>query len=494
MARPSLSDYGQAALLMAAVLLIDSCGGGGKSPSPPGPPVSGVVPQPGATRVTGTERLAWTQAGDASGLRFRAYVDGAPVDLDSATCTGSPDSECSAPLPSLTDGIHTIAVTAVSSADAESEPSAVLTVQKVSSTAATVASALMPGVTTHSAAPADAIVSSFDGQQFSVDTIAGSLRPPLQLAPTPDGRLLVTEGDGRVSVLFPDEPDRNALAIDTTRVFDGAASSAVGLAVHPEFASNHIVYLSVVSSDRFGDRVRIVRLREVGGLLGEPATVFEAPIVKAGGTWPVGQDPLPPFAASARLAFGPDGLLYGLLSPGIAFDREPAASTPLASIIRIGADGRASSAGALDGVAATPLGMAWHPVTNELLAIFPSTSSTVAIASVERGNLAGLRAADAVAQAQGVGASWSDGRLRFDFADTTALPLGRAFVEELRQSRSVAARLAVPVTIDGLFGSFSGELMDVAAANGAAYLAVKGAGTPEQSGDRAALVLRLRPR
>jgi len=496
MARRSIAEPGQAALLVAATLLLGSCGGGGKSPSSPGagPPVSGVAPQPGAIRVTGTERLAWTQAGDASDLRFRAYVDDAPVDVDSAMCTASPDPDCSAPLPPLTDGIHTIAMTAVSSVGAESDSSAPLTVQKVSSTAGTVAPTLKPGATAHSAAPADGNVPSFDGQQFSVDTIAGSLRPPLQLAATPDGRLLVSEGDGRVSVLFPDEPDRNRLAIDTTQVFDATASGAIGLAVHPEFASNHLVYLSLVSSDRIGARLRIVRLREVGGLLGEPATVFEAPVVKASGTLSVGEEPLPASAASARMAFGPDGLLYALLSPGIAFDREPAASTPFASIIRIGADGRASSAGALDGVATTPLGLAWHPVTGELLAIFPSTSGAVEIASVARGNLAGIRATDAVDQDERVGGSWSAGRLRFDFANTTALLLGRAFVEELRQSRSVAARLAVPVAIDGLFGSLSGEVIDAVAVAGTAYLAVTVSSTPVQSDDRGAHVLRLRPR
>ena len=83
--------------------------------------------------MRGTERLAWAQAGDVSRLRFRAYVDGAAVDLTAATCnSGSPEAECSSPLPTLTNGVHTIAVVNVTaSSGVESERTNSITVQKV---------------------------------------------------------------------------------------------------------------------------------------------------------------------------------------------------------------------------------------------------------------------------------------------------------------------------------------------------------------------------
>jgi hypothetical protein len=68
-----------------------------------------------ATKVTGTERLEWTQAvvasRDVSTYRYAAYVDGVRVELREVSCKppsspASTDFECIAPLPPMSAGAH----------------------------------------------------------------------------------------------------------------------------------------------------------------------------------------------------------------------------------------------------------------------------------------------------------------------------------------------------------------------------------------------------
>ena len=91
----------------ALALAVSSCGGGSR-PSPPPPSTGGPSTPPGVTRVTGSERIAWNQGGDLTGLRFLAFVDDNSVALDQAACNAS--GECSSPLPPMNDGTHTIAM------------------------------------------------------------------------------------------------------------------------------------------------------------------------------------------------------------------------------------------------------------------------------------------------------------------------------------------------------------------------------------------------
>ena len=97
-----------------------------------------------------------------------------------ATCTwATTEAQCNSPLPSMTDGVHTIALAGLNPfSGLEGPQSEAITVQKVS--ARSVVSAV--------SAPNDA---------FSLDVIARGLRGPVQLAATPDGRLLIAEGDDR---------------------------------------------------------------------------------------------------------------------------------------------------------------------------------------------------------------------------------------------------------------------------------------------------------
>ena len=238
-------------------------------------------------------------------LAFFAYVDGEPVALDDATCTwATTEAQCNSPLPSMTDGVHTIALAAKNPfSGLEGPQSGAITVQKVS--ARSVVSAV--------SVPIDA---------FSIDVIARGLRGPVQLASTPDGRLLIAEGDTGVRVVRPGGLESPDLALDARRLLQPPPAGGLGLAVHPDFARNHFVYVSFLSRDRADKTLlRIVRLREVGDTLGEPLSLFEAPVMAV----PEASRPADNGTASSaavnrlgespRLAFGPDGFLY--LAPAL---------------------------------------------------------------------------------------------------------------------------------------------------------------------------------
>src|SRR5918994_7972221 len=176
---------------IAAVVISTSCGGSSPSPDRPAPD----APPPGATTVSGRERLSWNQEGDVSDLAFRAYVDGNPVELEGTTCDGAAGPvECSSPLPPMSDGVHTIALAGVSrSSGVEGERSQPITVQKVSSRSVVGATAFAGDRVVANGLSAAAVVTTSSDQAFDADVVARGLTGPLQLASTPDGRLLIAD-------------------------------------------------------------------------------------------------------------------------------------------------------------------------------------------------------------------------------------------------------------------------------------------------------------
>lgn len=465
-----------------------------------GPPAPTPVPVPGASIVRGTEHLAWSQAGDLSGLSFRAYVDDTLVPLGEAACDGSTgEATCMAPLPAMVNGVHTIALTSVLTAvGLESERSEPLVVQKISGGTASLSSlpdAFVRGGTV-------GLRRSFvlaDSMPFAPDVVARGIRAPAQLAALPDGRLLVAEADGGIRFLHPGSAGR------TTRAIDGRASRAVlarvaagptGLAVHPRFDRNHFVFSAFIEDDgRGAARLRVVRLRAVGETLGEAASFFETPVVVTPSDAP--RFPAAPAesAGGPRLAFGPDGLLYIALPPGLEFHREPAASTPHASMIRIGDDGLPAGE-PIAGVRTHPLGFAWDRSTGELWlafadqfaaatiepAIEPAARPRVALPRVStRLRLPVEHRASGFARTLVVG----------DGIDPRLRDLARRLLDPRANTPARALRLTVPVVV----GSLPDRIGDLVAGSGGEWFvvtsnALRAGGTGPDDED---VIVRMRP-
>jgi quinoprotein glucose dehydrogenase len=129
---------------------------------------------------------------------------------------------------------------------------------------------------------------------YVVEMVVAGLDRPTGLAKLQDGRLLIAERGGRIRVAEAGvllEAPAAELADAATGEDDG-----VSLAVASDFPSTRHVYVGYVAREAGGDRVgRVVRLRELGGTLGEAAVIV---------------DGLPVRSGAPRTRIGPDGSLY----------------------------------------------------------------------------------------------------------------------------------------------------------------------------------------
>jgi glucose/arabinose dehydrogenase len=245
--------------------------------------------------IAADPRLAWDQeapnAEELGQYSFVLLVDGVPEVLWDAACGAlagePPRATCFSPFPDLSPGQHTLQLATRLTRDGmvlESALSAPLLVTIAGSSPTR--SAVRSAPTRELPGP--------DGIRYLVERVVSGLDRPSALAKLPDGRLLIAERRGRIRIA------------DAGRLLDAPAveladaitedDEGLSLAVAPDFAATRHVYVSYAARDAEGSRVgRVVRFREVGGVLGERAVIL---------------DGLPAEAGAPRAKFGPDGALY----------------------------------------------------------------------------------------------------------------------------------------------------------------------------------------
>ncbi|MEQ1759689.1 MAG: PQQ-dependent sugar dehydrogenase [Vicinamibacterales bacterium] len=140
------------------------------------------------------------------------------------------------------------------------------------------------------------------------------------IAALPDGRIALVEEGRRVRFVSAD----GRVSADPALVVD-ASSTILSLAVDPAFAESRAMFLGMRDSAEQGTRsARLVRYREVGGTLGQPAVIVEG--------LPAAED------ASMPVTIDANGRLY-VAVPATSDARSRFAST----VLRFEADGSAAA-------------------------------------------------------------------------------------------------------------------------------------------------------
>ena len=160
--------------------------------------------------------------------------------------------------------------------------------------------------------------------QFRVETVIGNLEVPWSIVWAPDGRMFFTERNGRVQV-YQNGKLRSQPLFTVPDVAPSGEGGLMSLVLHPQFATNHLLYLSYVYNAQ-GQNVRVVRYRENETGLSDRVVIIEG-------------IPAAQYHAGCRLRFGPDGKLY--ITTGDATERELAQrlNSLAGKILRVNDDG-----------------------------------------------------------------------------------------------------------------------------------------------------------
>jgi glucose/arabinose dehydrogenase len=138
------------------------------------------------------------------------------------------------------------------------------------------------------------------GGKIRVVTVATGLVHPWSLAFTPDGTVLVAERDGKLRIIRNGVMAPTPVWTSPTPRGQGPGDNDAlhGLAVHPNFAQNRLVYVSYPKNGPKGNTLAISRGRLQGDTLTELAEIFVADAWETSGNM------------AGHMTFGPDNSLY----------------------------------------------------------------------------------------------------------------------------------------------------------------------------------------
>lgn len=272
-------------------------------------------------QVSGTERIGWSQqAADAVQLavfQYVVYVDGARTTLTGVSCGGNATAagfDCSAALPALALGAHTLELASVvvdQSGVLESARSAALRVVRIGSAAG--------------ASSLSTLVMTADGIPLNLERVTDGLHMPSDMACAPDGTIFIAERGGTVrtvrhGTLAPDP------ALDVSADVALPNGGLLAIALDPDFDRTGFMYaLSAADAPQGGLEFMLARFRGVDGRFGDRAVLLD-------------RVPAAPAGATGTLRAGPDGKLF--LALDSAADRRAPGSLSLynGKVLRLNAD------------------------------------------------------------------------------------------------------------------------------------------------------------
>jgi glucose/arabinose dehydrogenase len=201
-----------------------------------------------------------------------------------------------------------------------------------------------------------------DQVSFRVETVIGNLEVPWSIVWAPDGRMLFTERIGRVRI-YENGKLRPAPLFTVPDVEPSGESGLMSIALHPQFAANHLLYLSYAYKGE-NQNVRVVRYREAETGLTDRKVIIE-------------NIPAAQFHAGCRLRFGPDSKLYITTGDATRRDLAQRLDSLAGKILRVNDDGTVPADNPFVGQQnarpeiwsyghRNPQGIDWQPETNLL--------------------------------------------------------------------------------------------------------------------------------
>jgi aldose sugar dehydrogenase len=193
-----------------------------------------------------------------------------------------------------------------------------------------------------------------------VQVLAKNLDVPWAIDLADDGRLFFTERPGRIRVI-----DKDGMLLPDSagyiNVEQHGESGLLGLALHPNFTENHLLYVYYTYSNGSAVLNQVLMLTEKDNKIVESKVIID-------------KIPAADRNDGGRIKFGPDGKLY--IATGDARQPELAqdAGSLAGKILRLNPDGSIPEDNPFEG---SPVysyghrniqGLAWHPLTGELYA------------------------------------------------------------------------------------------------------------------------------
>lgn len=162
---------------------------------------------------------------------------------------------------------------------------------------------------------------------MQVEVLADALDTPWGLALLPDGRMLVTERSGQLHLLDA-QGQRIAAIKNVPEAFVKLQGGLLDVALHPDFARNATIYLSLAHGHQKLNTTRVVRAVLQGDALVDTKVIFD--------NTPKGTS----VHYGGRLAFMPDGTLLVTTGEGADY-REDAQrlDSLLGKVVRLNDDG-----------------------------------------------------------------------------------------------------------------------------------------------------------
>ena len=167
-----------------------------------------------------------------------------------------------------------------------------------------------------------------DEHEFRVVTVVAGLQYPWGLAFLPDGRMLVTEREGRLRIITDGKLDPQPVA-GLSQIALHGQGGLLDIALHPRFAENSLVYLAYAARGSDGVGTEVARGKLAGNQLENVQVIFRQQPKGNGGNH-----------FGSRLAFDRAGLLYITLGDRGEMERAQKPDDHAGSVIRLHDDGR----------------------------------------------------------------------------------------------------------------------------------------------------------